>query len=459
MKDKPFLYLKENIGKLNIDLRLVPVLSELLDLMQEYFEEHGLLDCLNFKEVFDKYFINDSENKIKFVVNDDPNNPIRNCYLQEQKSIVLSADSLDTHSLCHEFIHALVWKGLEDSKEKKEVHASESFLDEGLTEYLARKITKYKPPKGISTYNENVEFGEFLEKLCGEKELFTILFSGKSLVKTFIGDDKNAILYLQILRSLKEYNSSQKFYQLNPSLNPKNNENYFKELEIYLIEVVLNNHSYKCETIEDLIKYAKIISSRPLECSGDIDYLYDEIIKIYLSHLSLDSYDRMIMATNLRNVLYHYDRIYTYGPNDYAFITLKAEDGDEIQVCIGKDYEPRKANLDVVHGTFNYVAHENSNSEPRKVYRAPAKQDDIDFDEDRKNSERAIRISLMGIFSINGINEPLIDELLLKYCNTSISSLNEDNIDYILGELKKSIDPILYSVVQRKLTSLFERNR
>ena len=196
--DKPFIYLIDNLDKVDIDERLIPIFKEMLMLVEEYFEKNDLLDTMDFISFFDKYYINDSEDKIKLIVKKRTETDWHSCYDAENHQIRMNDDELFVHHLCHEFIHSLAHKMFDETKKDYDRISSEVFLNEGATENLARKISG-DLPKNSDRYNDNVAFSEFLENLYGKKEFYKLFFSGEPLIDKIFKDDSTAKDYLIVL--------------------------------------------------------------------------------------------------------------------------------------------------------------------------------------------------------------------------------------------------------------------
>ena len=469
MKEKPFIYLKDNVDKLDMDDELKPLFIECMDLIEDYFEKHDLLDCYDFKTFFDKYLINDSDEKIKFIVrerNNDTYGGFHSYYMKNEYYLKMNRDELNPHKFCHEFIHLLVHKvpGLSDEKDDKNI--GETFLDEGATERLARDITNYVLPYNCNTYNENVEFSKFLEAVEGEKEFYKLLFSGKSLSNHFFNKDKTSCLYLKILPMLKNFEGVEYFYSINKNLNKDNTENLYREFEIYLIDYILVNTDFKVNNINDLINIAKKIGNRPLE-GNPTAWLYYKLSEKFIDDLGeknpnsngYSDLTKLDIKEMLVPILKSYDTIYLYGPSNYARVVLENDLDDETQtVYIDEKFEPIKSNYDAHSCYIGISMNENSNDDNRKrYYTKNFKKSDIDFEKEKKSDIRIINSTFKRFFEYNiEYSNIIINQLLNDYCNTKLELINNENMNEILKRLEQKIDPILYQVISEKISEFVD---
>lgn len=462
MKDKPFIYLLNNMDKLDIDEAMVPVFKELLEKMEIYFEENNLINSIDYVDFFDKYLIADSQDKIKFrlKINEDIYNSSPSCYDPKIKTLTVNDYELDMHKLCHEFIHLLVWRTIDDnSKEKALIQNSETFFDEGATENLARNITGFKPREDQNIYNENIDFVNFLESMFTKEEFNKYFLSGKSLFKKYFGEElKNYPIYLSYLKnpSLTDY-----LYEHNPQLNPKNQENLFLEIERGMENYILENYKYKCNTIQDLIDNVKMCSKRPLIDKYDI---YHNISSLYLRMINktIENINcsepftlKMDIDKILKKIMESYDELYINDNEDFAKIILKGKDErDEYELFVNQKCQVIKSDL-YAHPagtpTFRrFIVYENSNEEERNKYECDLMEiSKIDYSIRRKELNNAIDMLFDELFSISDIvTNNIINSILKEYFNENLESINSEKLVGIKQQLQNVLDEHLYLKIE-----------
>jgi len=457
MNDKPFLYLLDNIDKVDIDENLIPLFKELLIKFQMYFEEHDLLDCRDYVYLFDKYLINDSENKIKIRIIDDGDT----AYNYDKKEIVVNKEMISFHRFCHEFIHFLVWTTRSDSKDKYNFERVETFLDEGATEKLARAISGYIPNQNISTYNDNVDFVKFLEKLYGEHDFHKLFLSSNSLAGSIFSNNGDIHNYLIILSLLKNRQYELLFYENNPNLNIDNNDNFFKELEKYLIKDILDNRDFKCNSIHDLIEITELLSERPVECKDLMDVFYIRLKNRLLAPLSF--IDQLKFGEIITDILEAYSTLYMFNGGKYVDVKLNNisnpdNTDDYIMVKIDEEGNPIKNDLDVFKaGTkkqIKLIAYENSNLSSRECYKSDLIEiNTLDFNTNKNELLNRINTLYDELFTYDeNLSRLIVEQLIMEFYNTNLDTFINSSLE--IEYLEDKLEPLLYYKVNEYINGL-----
>ena len=173
MEDKSFINIcsDENLQKINIDPRLVEAFKGAMYKIQKYFNEHGFSSKINFEEYLRMFLLEDSDEKLSIVVGDLPSS-VGGEYNYYASNIVINTlavienpEELE-HIICHEFIHFLVHHSVERMNGDK--WGGEKFLDEAITELLAREIC----PSGGVYYGPLPNMLRFFNGITNSRENF-----------------------------------------------------------------------------------------------------------------------------------------------------------------------------------------------------------------------------------------------------------------------------------------------
>ena len=144
MEDKSFINLltEENLAKINIDPRLVDSFKRVMKKMQVYFNSNGYTSERDYQAFFYEYLLNpDNTKNLSLFLNDEPSKiGADGFYTNDGKRICIDEsnsrkdENLDS-TLCHEFIHFLVMRGIIDEQYADPQIRFGGFINEALTEY------------------------------------------------------------------------------------------------------------------------------------------------------------------------------------------------------------------------------------------------------------------------------------------------------------------------------------
>ena len=183
MEDKSFVDLlsEENLSKINIDPRLVDSFKRVIKKMQVYFNSNGYTSERNYQEFFNEYLLNpDSSKNLSFFLNDEPSKiGAGGFYTNDGKRICIDESNTRTNenldsTLCHEFIHFLVMRGIINEQTADPQIRFGGFINEALTEMLNRQMYP-----NSSAYEPQVCMMEFANLLSNNVNNYSLFLKGE----------------------------------------------------------------------------------------------------------------------------------------------------------------------------------------------------------------------------------------------------------------------------------------
>lgn len=186
--DKSFIELTryDNLSKIQIDSRLIPVFTNVMQRIQAYFNEHNYTKNYNYHNLIEQEILSNKNSKKLCIKCYNTGNSINGFYDLKNKLIVVNERLLYEssknceHTLCHEFIHFLVSvvfkKRIFANKNIKEARSS-GFIGEAFTEMLTLRI--YPESIKKSGYSANVKLMEFYNTLSDNINQFQVFLHGK----------------------------------------------------------------------------------------------------------------------------------------------------------------------------------------------------------------------------------------------------------------------------------------
>ena len=182
MEDKSFINLltEENLAKINIDPRLVDSFKRVMKKMQVYFNSNGYTSERDYQAFFYEYLLNpDNTKNLSLFLNDEPSKiGAGGFYTNDGKKICIDEsnsrkdENLDS-TLCHEFIHFLVMRGIIDEQYADPQIRFGGFINEALTEMLNRQMY---PNSGA--YEPQVSMMEFANLLSNNVNNYSMFLRG-----------------------------------------------------------------------------------------------------------------------------------------------------------------------------------------------------------------------------------------------------------------------------------------
>ena len=266
MEDTSFIDLikEENLKKINIDERLIPIFITVMKNFQEFFNYMGYTKERNYKEFFEKYLLKDSAIKMAIKCNRKPSKiDSYGYYCYPDREIVINDNLLNSKidliaTLTHEFIHFLVTDYLMGIREYKKVNI---FLEEALTESLKMKIL----PFSYNGYLAEINMMNYWLKI----------------------NNKN-VNYSDYLNKGSFYDIDDKFFKLLDecitSKTSKDKEINFTEAQRYII----NSIDINISSIEEYEKIVSKIEGRVLDDTNFIKDYYKKLNEILINNLEID---------------------------------------------------------------------------------------------------------------------------------------------------------------------------
>ena len=315
MKDKSFLNLitDENMSKINIDPRLIESFKRVMNTIQEYFNANGYTEQRDYQAFFNEYLLNpDNSKNLSILMVDEIQKGTFGYYTSDGKKICINSSiekndwSLDA-TLCHEFIHFLVMRGLINNNLSEAVIRNGGFINEALTEMLTKQMYPYS-----NSYEPQVQMMKFANLLCNKVNNYSLFLKGEIDAKGY-----GASAWNNFVTSVERY---QKKWANNPVniYGAINNELYI-EAQRNIIESKIQQHLIS--SFDEYTSKLNILMQRP---SPDNIYIRNFINKMddfLISNLGLKDTP---IVDNLKNKLKEYRKIIenlnTYENNDiYEF--------------------------------------------------------------------------------------------------------------------------------------------
>lgn len=278
MEDTSFIDLikEENLEKIVIDERLIPVFKQCMIDFQRYFNHMGYTKDRNYKDFFDKYLLHPYY-RLLIQCNKKPNSELCDGYYSyADRKIVIKEDLLEESFsdilgvFAHEFIHFLV---LDNLNNKRQFINDNYSINEAMTEMLKARIY----PQLEVSYLANMEMLKFWFTM-NDKELKLDTFLKNA------NDLEIDNIFIQLLNnyefSLKE--GDEHIY------NAKRNKKY-KSIQRYLMEELEFDADLTLDEYESIVSK---LAKRPIE---DINFVnrYYKCLEEYLCN-SLNIIDENI---------------------------------------------------------------------------------------------------------------------------------------------------------------------
>ena len=177
---------KENFERLAIDEDLAPSVKRVLTRIQAFFDANSYSENKDYADLLKNCLIEDSDEKLSiryaelsggvaghYIHGKDFKNQ---CIEINKKVSEARTDAENDHTLCHEFIHFLVMRGNRDEKFADEDIIGGGFINEALTESLARQIF----PGKSNSYEPQVRMLDFANIMTGQRNNYKLfLANGK----------------------------------------------------------------------------------------------------------------------------------------------------------------------------------------------------------------------------------------------------------------------------------------
>jgi len=413
-KQQPFLYVIENIDKVNIDDVLKPTFKEVLKLLQNYFEKNNLLDVKDYSKFFDDFLIGEGKSAIQFIPSSttkrhnnynvntknieiiDWSNEFGTSYEMNQNSI---------HNMLHEFIHFLVHR--QPMNDKKINDYKLAFLNEGFTENLTEEIM------GIQrndTYKDNIDVVDLIKSLNGKKESYKMFLQGYDLNQKILNNNEgyiNDVTYLHVFANNPELINT-------PISNSEKKSLIYKYRLKVQRDLIESFPVEQCRNIHEFIQIVKNLSQRQLLDKKFMKSYYDNykalLLKEYKQKRDIPKDEEQKILGELDKIINTIESFDRYNCEDLCRLTL-GDDRNSVEVCIdknGKILREKQFEKDgqIVDGFYNNYSNEyvysfskeiNNERITKKLKITPEEFSKLDFTK-AKNENKKDMDNLLAFF-------------------------------------------------------------
>ena len=265
MEDKSFINLltEENLAKINIDPRLVDSFKRVMKKMQVYFNSNGYTSERDYQAFFYEYLLNpDNTKNLSLFLNDEPSKiGAGGFYTNDGKKICIDEsnsrkdENLDS-TLCHEFIHFLVMRGIIDEQYADPQIRFGGFINEALTEMLNRQMY---PNSGA--YEPQVSMMEFANLLSNNVNNYSMFLRGNIDAKGY-----GASAWNNFVANAKAYQSKWKGKPF--LMSDARKDKLYINAQRELINSKISGHLIK--SFSDYTEKIDILMQRP---APDLEYM------------------------------------------------------------------------------------------------------------------------------------------------------------------------------------------
>ena len=317
MEDTSFIDLinDENINKMVIDKRLIPVFKKMMICFQDYFNYMGYTKTRDYKKFFENYLIN-PHYKLLIRCNKEPKRD--NCdgfFNSAKRNLVIDESLLEYESyllkvFTHEFIHFLVTDNPNIKIDSKECAVIYSFVDECLTEILTLRIF----PLSYIAYLPQIEMLKFW-LIINNKE---INFSNFLNEGRFYQLDDKFIELMQIYDDSVEDD----FEEVNEEKTMKK----YLDIQKYLLKTININIS----SLEEYDNIISKVSKRPINDIYFMNKYYKNIENILCDNLKINDNN---IRKRFMYYLKEYRKIKEYlENNNYKYLIKFYFDNNKYQI-------------------------------------------------------------------------------------------------------------------------------
>ena len=332
---QPFLYLIENIDKVDIDDVIKPTFIEVLKLLQDYFEKNDLIEARDYGKFFDKFLIGEGKTNIHLVPSsqtkrlDNYNPETKNIELIDFSKETGKEYKTDKHALLHEFIHFLVWRNPINGKQ---LDKYETFFDEGFTEKLTQEIMGIKRN---DTYEDNINMVELINNVMGKKESYTMFLQGYSLNKELLNNNEKYAFDFFVLHNVKDLEKN------NKPISHQERSQLRNELRLKSQRNLINSFPLKqCTNIQEFVEIVKGFSQRPFLDSEFMGQFYDkyktQLLKSYKTNGEISNEEEKQVLEQLDKLVQTIESFDRYNCEELCKLTL-GEASNSIEVFLDKE--------------------------------------------------------------------------------------------------------------------------
>lgn len=292
MEDKSFINLlsDENLSKIDIDSRLTASFKRVIDKLQTYFNANGYTSQRDYKNFFEEYLLKNADSKLRMMVSNEPSKIGAAGFYRHRQGVAeihigeeyLEYDELLDSIFCHEFIHFLAMRGLDEIEYPDLEIKNGGFINEALTEMLTQQIYP-----NSNSYQPQVDMLKFANLLTGNVNNYSLFLRGKVDCKG------GASSWNNFFASANAYQKSwrDKGFSMSQAIN---DPDYIKAQQ-YIIQANIKSHLIS--SFDDYKKWFSILQQRPIQDNEFIDKLFIDMGISLLNNLGLRN-------ENLKEMMY-----------------------------------------------------------------------------------------------------------------------------------------------------------
>lgn len=292
MEDKSFINLlsDENLSKIDIDSRLTASFKRVIDKLQTYFNANGYTSQRDYKNFFEEYLLKNADSKLRMMVSNEPSKIGAAGFYRHRQDAAeihigeeyLEYDELLDSIFCHEFIHFLAMRGLDEIEYPDLEIKNGGFINEALTEMLTQQIYP-----NSNSYQPQVDMLKFANLLTGNVNNYSLFLRGKVDCKG------GASSWNNFFASANAYQKSwrDKGFSMSQAIN---DPDYIKAQQ-YIIQANIKSHLIS--SFDDYKKWFSILQQRPVQDNEFIDKLFIDMDISLLNNLGLRN-------ENLKEMMY-----------------------------------------------------------------------------------------------------------------------------------------------------------
>ena len=271
---------EQNFSRINIDSRLVDSFKRVLDKLQTYFDANGYTSQRDYQKFFEDYLLKDMDSKLKMIVSSEPSKIGAAGFYRHRQGIAeihidelyLKKEELLDSIFCHEFIHFLAMRGLDDMEYPDPEIKNGGFINEALTEMLTQQI--YPNSKA---YQPQVDMLKFANLLTGNVNNYSRFLRGKVDCKG------GASSWNNFFAAANAYQKTwkDKGFVMSQAINDPD----YINAQQYIIRA--NIHPHLISSFDEYKKWISILQQRPAPDDEFIDKLYEEMDRGLIDKLGL----------------------------------------------------------------------------------------------------------------------------------------------------------------------------
>lgn len=272
----------EKFSRINIDSRLVDSFKRVLEKLQTYFDANGYTSQRDYENFFEEYLLKDMDSKLKIVVSNEPSKiGAAGLYRHRQgiteihiDEIYLKNEEVLDSIFCHEFIHFLAMRGLDDMEYPDPEIKNGGFINEALTEMLTQQIYP-----NSNAYQPQVDMLKFANLLTGNVNNYSRFLRGKVDCKG------GASSWNNFFAAANAYQKAwrDKGFVMSQAIDDPD----YINAQQYIIRANISPHLVS--SFEDYKKWVSILQQRPAPDNEFINKLFMDMDRNLISNLGLNN--------------------------------------------------------------------------------------------------------------------------------------------------------------------------